>query len=205
MVLGLSSAAAPDAPLDALVEICVRRGLGALELRCHDAHAFAPCDDWSLDGGVAVAGYWSATWPDEVLLADGGTVALVRGPAAGWLDDIDSAGRECAWEIDCNAFDPGDDAAEVLARLGARLRYIRLIGGGPEAVMQEGRGIGALMSRLALAGYNGALILTPSSPRYRVAWETWLGRRGGWGCGSEASDPAVVRLGAAPAFTGGVK
>ena len=28
------------------------------------------------------------------------------------------------------------------------------------------------------------LILAPSSTRYRVAWETWLGRRGGWGCGS---------------------
>jgi hypothetical protein len=74
------------------------------------------------------------------------------------------------------------------------LRYIRFIGGGPEAALQEGRGIGTLMGRLALAGYNGAVILAPSATRYRVAWESWLGRRGGWGCGSKSAAAELVHL-----------
>ena len=42
--------------------------------------------------------------------------------------------------------------------------------------MHEGRGVGELMARLALSGFGGMVILAPSSPRFHVAWATWLGR-----------------------------
>lgn len=94
---------------------------------------------------------------------------------------------------------PDDDALDlvgdaVLAAAGERLRHVRLAGGGPEAVGQEGSGVGALVARLTLAGYRGALAIAPSRERYRVAWANWLGRRGGWGCGSKRQDDGLVRL-----------
>jgi hypothetical protein len=104
---------------------------------------------------------------------------------------VGSAGL--AWEID----PAGDDPAAVpgvLAAAGADLRYIRLRGGGPESAQQTGLGVGALMARLALARYAGPLVLTPSTPRYHHVWRTWLGRGGGWGCGSKQSDASLVVL-----------
>jgi hypothetical protein len=60
---------------------------------------------------------------------------------------------------------------------------------------QEGQGIGALMARLTLAGYQGTLALAPSTSRYLYAWGAWLGRgTGGWGCGSKTADDSLVRL-----------
>lgn len=99
-----------------------------------------------------------------------------------------------AWEID--PVDPrfGRDTADILEASGTALRHIRLRGGGPEAAAQEGLGIGALMARLALAGYDGDISVAPSTDRYRVAWSTWLGRGGGWGCGSKAADDSLVLL-----------
>ncbi|MFW6331581.1 MAG: hypothetical protein ACOC3J_07650 [Gemmatimonadota bacterium] len=29
----------------------------------------------------------------------------------------------------------------------------------------------------------------------RVIWDAWLGRRGGWGCGSKVEDRTLVSLG----------
>ena len=104
-------------------------------------------------------------------------------------------GFEVAWDADGWGGDLGLAGARLLALAGPWLRHIRIAGGGPEAALQEGRGVGALMARLALAGYDGVLILSPGAPAYRVAWETWLGQRGGWGCGSRASDPSLVVLG----------
>ncbi|HEX7052005.1 MAG TPA: hypothetical protein VF188_17485 [Longimicrobiales bacterium] len=104
-----------------------------------------------------------------------------------------------AWEVDPGSEDVAARAPAVLEAAGAHLRHIRLLGGGPEAVRHEGRGIGPLMARLALAGYSGTLALAPSTPRYRVAWSTWLGRGGGWGCGSKAADPSFVVLNPAQA------
>lgn len=74
-------------------------------------------------------------------------------------------------------------ARETLERIGPALRHIRLLGGGPEAAGNEGAGIGPLMGALTLARYTGAVAIAPSTPRYRIAWSLWLGRRG-WGCGS---------------------
>lgn len=83
----------------------------------------------------------------------------------------------------------------MLITLCSRLRYIRFRGGGPEAAQQSGLGVGALMARLALARFAGPLVLAPSTPKYRYIWHAWLGRAGGWGCGSKQADASLVSLG----------
>jgi hypothetical protein len=82
---------------------------------------------------------------------------------------------------------------EMLAAAGSRLQYVRLYGGGPETETQTGLGVGALIARLAIARFQGPLVLTPSDDRYHRAWSSWLGRRSGWGCGKTA-DPDLVTL-----------
>lgn len=113
----------------------------------------------------------------------GSALLLVHGPAAEWLPAVADQSTAIAWTVDESCPDPDGDAQRILDRIG-RIDYIRLAGSGPESVMHEGRGIGPLMRRLALARFDGPLVLTPGSRRYRVAWSIWLGRRGGWGCGS---------------------
>jgi len=140
------------------------------------------------------------------LAADGPEVVVgLRGDVATeTIEAVVSAGLELAWDADPAAASVGRTAERVLAVAGDRLRHVRVLGGGPETAMHEGRGIGELMGRLALARYSGSVILAPSSPRYRVAWETWLGRRGGSGCGSKSSAPSLVALsGAVPTPGGG--
>src|SRR5690606_2264793 len=88
-----------------------------------------------------------------------------------------------AWEVDPAAADPAR-VPGVLAAAGPPLEYVRLRGGGHESAAQPGMGVGALMARLALARYAGPLVLTPTTPAYRHAWRSWLGRSGGTGCGS---------------------
>ncbi|HEX7117948.1 MAG TPA: hypothetical protein VF212_04135 [Longimicrobiales bacterium] len=134
--------------------------------------------------------------------AAGGTLLVAHGTDAGRaerLRRVVEAAPEgalgLAWDVD-----PDDDglaaaSAAVLEAAGPHLRHVRLRGGGPEAAGQEGRGIGPLMARLTLAGYDGTLALAPSTSRYRYAWSAWLGRRGGWGCGSKSAGPSPVRLG----------
>jgi sugar phosphate isomerase/epimerase len=100
-----------------------------------------------------------------------------------------------AWEADPSTGALDLAAPAVLDAAGSALRYVRLRGGGPEAMGQEGQGIGALMARLTLAGYQGTLALAPSTSRYLYAWGAWLGRgTGGWGCGSKTADDSLVRL-----------
>ena len=110
------------------------------------------------------------------------------------LTRITSRGFGVAWDAELSTGDLGRIGARMLDALESRLAHIRVLGGGPEAAMQEGRGVGELMGRLALASYAGTVILAPSTPRYRVAWERWLGRRGGWGCGSKEQDASLVNL-----------
>jgi len=99
-----------------------------------------------------------------------------------------------AW--DAEPADGGlDAAAEIITAAGPLLGHIRLRGGGPETARGEGQGIGSLMGRLTLARYPGCIAIAPSTPRYRYAWNAWLGRgRGGWGCGSKTSDDSLVSL-----------
>lgn len=100
------------------------------------------------------------------------------------------SGRSYAWHVD----PAHTDICEMLLDLpdaGVSLGYIGFSGGGPESPLNDGRGVGTFMARLALTGYRGALILSPSSHQYRVIWRTWLGRRG-WGCGSRTDADLVV-------------
>ena len=138
------------------------------------------------------------------MVAAGASVALlVRGDSA--EDDAAlaaSAGLALAWEADPGLGSLGIMAESLLQRFPGELRHIRLIGGGPEAAIQDGKGVGDLMRHLALTGYQGTLVLAPSSTRYRVAWQTWLGRRVGRGPGSRTANPSLLLL-AGPAITEG--
>lgn len=135
------------------------------------------------------------------LRAAGGSAAvIVRGTTA--VEDaraVARGGLDVAWEADPTLGPVGGTASQLLSECREALTHVRLLGGGPESMMHEGRGLGELMARLALSGFGGAVILAPSSRRFHVAWATWLGRRGGWGCGSKASDATLVALGPPPA------
>ncbi len=127
--------------------------------------------------------------------ADGDAMVVL--PSTGVLEALEAVPPDAAvaWDADPTRGDLAGPGAGLLERAGSRLRHVRLRGGGPEATEQEGRGIGSLMARLAVAGYAGTVALAPSSARYRVIWDAWLGRRGGWGCGSRAEDRTLVSLG----------
>lgn len=241
MRLGLSSAAAPDASLDELLEICARRGLAELELRDGDGHGVAggsgglagdTLGSRARAAGVAIRAFRSGDAEADLRLAPvaaavratllvdgradlasriarahrlasrGAAVAVVVADGASLGELSRTASRvQVAWDVDASVVQDLGVLAEVMLREGGeRLCHVRILGGGPEAVLHEGRGVGEMMTRLALAGYQGSLVLAPSSPRYRVAWQNWLGRRG-WGCGSGTADARLVSLAAAP--TGG--
>lgn len=136
---------------------------------------------------VAVAVRLAAAGADVLIATRSG---ITDGEAASAI----SQGLGLAWDADPDLEQLGTRAAALLAVAGPALRSVLMIGGGPETAMHEGRGVGELMARLALARYDGTFVLAPSTPRYRVAWDSWLGRRGGWGCGSLASDPSLVQL-----------
>lgn len=101
---------------------------------------------------------------------------------------------DLAWDLVPGRAD-ADELEGLIAAAGPRLTHVRLFGGGPEAAGQGGMGVGRLMSRLALARFGGTLVVTPSTPRYRVAWSTWLGRRAGWGCSGKATPAEPIRMG----------
>lgn len=73
--------------------------------------------------------------------------------------------------------------------------HITLQGGGPEASLHEGRGIGTLMTRLSLATYPGTLTLAPTARAVLPVWKAWLNHGRSWGCGSKNSDPSLVNIG----------
>jgi hypothetical protein len=111
-------------------------------------------------------------------------------------DEVPDGGLGLAWDADPASGELDGAAPAIIAAAGPLLRHVRLRGGGPEAAQHEGMGIGALMGRLTLGHYTGTLAIAPSTPRYRFAWNAWLGRgRGGWGCGSKQSDDSLVSLG----------
>ena len=100
---------------------------------------------------------------------------------------------DLAWDVRPGVSDPAD-LDRLLAGAGERLTHIRLFGGGPETSAQNGTGVGTLMSRLAVTRWGGSVVITPSDPRYRVAWSTWLGRRNGWGCSGKATPAEPLAL-----------
>jgi hypothetical protein len=132
--------------------------------------------------------------------AEGTLLLLHEGPADGIAgliqlrDEITAASGwnvEIGWQVDPRRDGPAR-MESVLSEINDRLRYIRLLGGGPEALGQTGQGIGNLVGRLALLRYGGPLILSPSDHRLERAWAHWLGHRAGWGCGSKGADPSLV-------------
>lgn len=134
--------------------------------------------------------------------ASGRVAIVLRGDSAVWDGIVcHAAGLALAWEADPQFGPVGAMAEPLLERFGNALGHIRLIGGGPEAALQDGAGIGDLMRQLAMTSYTGTVILAPSAPRYGVAWQHWLGRRGGWGCGSSGMASSPVSL-EGPLFTG---
>jgi hypothetical protein len=221
MRLGISSDADRTASIDELLHVCGRRGLAALELSADalDADAVrAAAGHADVRLSLASAGLLSSRViglarelslplllcgdaPHRELISLAWRVCargvkalpLMRGPAEAWLHDVAHARIPFAWQIDDTVTDAALDCARIL-RHGELLTYVRLTGGGPEATMQEGRGIGAVMRQLALSGYDGTLILAPSSQRYRVVWSQWLGRRG-WGCGSSSETKSLQLAG----------
>ncbi len=141
----------------------------------------------------------------------GATLLLEHGSRSEDVDELRSISAEVpagalglAWDADPATGDLDRAAPEIIAAAGPLLRHVRLRGGGPEAAQLEGQGVGALMARLTLARYDGTLAISPSTPRYHVAWSAWLGRgRGGWGCGSKESDDSLVTLNAGSPLTAG--
>jgi hypothetical protein len=123
------------------------------------------------------------------ILASGGDACPVVACAADARMVVD-AGLDYVWQADPARMNISADLA-VMPSAPHSLRWIRFAGGGPESPLNDGRGVGTFMTHLALSGYRGALILTPSSQQYRVIWRTWLRRRG-WGCGSAGDSTPVV-------------
>lgn len=150
-----------------------------------------PASGIGVDGAVRAGRSFAAAGGRLLLLhpTDPEAVRALRAVA----EALPAGSVALAWEVDPSTDDPSH-VPDVLDLAGPRLAHVRLRGGGPEAMEQTGRGVGALMARLALARYGGPLILTPSTPRYHQAWRAWLGRGGGWGCGSRQSDPSLVTL-----------
>lgn len=182
------------------VEVVAFRASGALEIRSAAAVRL------SAELGVPVVAPHGAVAPDGVKAlarqyADaGGSLLLAHGSDPGEALALRRAAERAsegsvglAWELRPGADDPRVGSG-VLEVAGSLLRLVRLHGGGPESAAQEGRGIGALMARLALGRYAGPLVLAPSTPAYRRAWSAWLGRAGGWGCGSRLRDDSLVVL-----------
>ena len=122
-------------------------------------------------------------------------VALLHGTS------VEEARQAVAWAerhdaLTCWQVDPERrDLAlwdEVLHITGPRLAHVRLLGAGPEAQAETPgtSDTGALLSRLALRGYNGTVALAPSSSDHLELWERWLLSGSGWGCGTAAKKQA---------------
>jgi sugar phosphate isomerase/epimerase len=127
------------------------------------------------------------------LLLSLGTDAGEAERLRGFVSRLPAGRAALAWEVDPATDDPAAGPA-VLRALGPYLAHVRFRGGGPESVSQTGQGVGAFMARLALARYSGPLVLLPTDPRHHYVWCAWLGRAGGWGCGSKQSDDSLFTL-----------
>jgi hypothetical protein len=127
------------------------------------------------------------------LLLQHGTDPAAAAELARLVESLPAGTAALAWQLHPREDDPALVSA-VLSAAGPHLAYVRLRGGGPESAEQTGQGVGTLMARLALARYGGPLVLLPTTPRYRYIWSAWLGRAGGWGCGSKEQDSSLVTL-----------
>lgn len=95
-----------------------------------------------------------------------------------------------AWEIRPST-ESLDDAGAVLFTCRERLGLVRLHGGGPEQREQEGRGLGMVLTDLALSRYTGPIVLSPSRPELLPKWAKWLASTKSAGCGTMAEAERV--------------
>ncbi len=197
MIIAVSSHAAPRASLQELIDGCARRGIYALHLAQGHAHGVRLQSSSEELADVAQA------------LARAGVRIAVMEIDCLCEHDAERAAEVCAFFgarlmtactscVDVNAATENVDEA-VAARFDGSVDLIVLRGGGPEAAQHEGRGIGALMARLALADYRGVLTLAPSGSAVLPVWRTWLHHGRNWGCGSKTADPSLVQLAGAQA------
>ena len=93
------------------------------------------------------------------------------------------------WEVSPGILDT-DRITGVLEATRPTLAHVRLPGSGPEADAPEHAGAGALLARLALAGYAGTISLVPSPGVDLALWRRWLLQQRGWGCGTAAEKQA---------------
>lgn len=88
-----------------------------------------------------------------------------------------------AWEVR-----PGVDdltlAPGVLLATDGMLKLIRLYGGGPEVAEASSAGSGSLVTSIAMAGFPGTIVQTPSSDERLPGWEKWLTGKARYGCGT---------------------
>lgn len=96
-----------------------------------------------------------------------------------------------AWDLRPSVEDLRVASSAVLLAAHDRLRLVRLYGGGPEQRDQDGRGVGALFVDLALSGYRGPIVMTPSDAAEIPRWRDWLTSRKIAGCGSKADKQAI--------------
>lgn len=90
-----------------------------------------------------------------------------------------------AWEVRPST-ERLDDASAVLFACRELLGLVRLYGGGPEQREQDGRGLGTLMTDLALSRYAGPIVLCPSRSETLPRWAKWLVSTKSAGCGTAA-------------------
>lgn len=128
-------------------------------------------------GGKLLLGH--RTDLDETLAA----IAAIR--AAGL-----SSSLGLAWEIRPST-DGLEQASAILLAARELLGLVRLHGGGPEQRDQDGRGVGQIFVELALSGFTGPIVLTPSRPEELARWDRWLHSAKPAGCGTAASESLV--------------
>ncbi len=88
-----------------------------------------------------------------------------------------------AWELRPSS-DNLEASGAVLLAARELLRLVRLYGGGPEQRDQDGRGVGPLFVDLAISGYSGPIVMTPSRSEGLPRWTEWLSSRKSAGCGA---------------------
>jgi hypothetical protein len=144
---------------------------------------------------IATSGILSRLGTALEIVSRGGTavVRLFDDEPMRYSGDCASAAVPVEWDVNPAVRPVHMDVLDEMERHEVDVRSVHIRGGGPESETYEGRGVDKLLQRLALESWSGTLILAPGSTRYGVAWQNWLGRRGGWGCGS-AGESSRVQL-----------
>lgn len=128
---------------------------------------------------------------EQVFAAAGGTLLLGFGTdlteAIAVMAALTKAGDPLSMALSWDLRPSVDElsaAGAILLTARRQLRVVRMHGGGPEQHQQDGRGVGPLLVDLAISGYGGPIVLTPSAPSELPRWRDWLASRKATGCGS---------------------